>query len=518
MIERKKWRVSCLISVIFVIFIGTLVGLSVFMHCATNIYDQSKTIENHTPYLYVGMTIIEIGLIIFLCSFFESHFSLREWEKASKIIVYFCGGVIVLAGIFWIYFNDSAPMYDQKTVFLEAQRIAGFLDEPYDRGYFALFHRNRGITLVVSIALKLFGNHFYSFYIFNLVAAVVIYYSICRTSAVIFKNPVITVITAMFLVLFYPLIAYVTYVYGTLLSVACTSFGLYAAIELCEKQKLRYGIYLIFVFPFGILMHQSAAIGLIAATIYILTKSRGRTLVRNLLIFFLSVVMIFISTKAVDIIYTSITGTDPKAPAVPASCTIYMGLTSDAESGGPGSQDGSYVEIYMDNNRDAGAANRDAFHRIGMVMKEYLTGERDCIFFLKKTEYQWLDPSFGAWKIITLDADDALKVPVSGAYAAFYYSSLRKAFFKVTISYMLLVYVGALAAGIKSIRNGKEYPLIILLQIYVMGGGTFQMLWESLSRYCFGYFLWLIPMGVYGLYSIYQEISKRVVFSIRNIP
>ena len=502
---KDKFSLSCLISVIFVLFIGMLGILSVFLHCDTSIYDfyHTKTIVTHTPLLYVGLVIVEIGIIIFLCMFLEQRFSDRERAKAARIIVLVCGGILFLEGIVWIFFNDGMPINDQINVYWEAQKIAGVSKEPFDTDYFALFHRNRGITLFVALAIKIFGNHLYSFPLFNLAAVLVIYFSICRTTEFAFQNSIVTVITALFLMMFYPLIVYESFIYGTLLSAAGASFGLYAVTALCETGKLRYGIYMIFAFPFGILMHQSAAIGLIAAILYLLIKSKRETLLRNLLIIALTVSMVFAFTKIVDATFTRITGTDSTASAVPAICTIYMGLSSTAEGGGPGSQDGSYAQIFMDNNRDAAAASREAVQSIGKVMKEYLSGERSLTFFLEKVEYQWLDPSFGARKVINLNNPDAWDEPNSDLFIAFYHSSLRSYIFKIAISFMLLIYAGALIAGIKSICNSRKYPVVMLLQLYVIGGGAFQMLWESLSRYCFGYFLWIIPTAAFGVYSLY---------------
>ena len=142
-----------------------------------------------------------------------------------------------MAGIFWISFNDGVPVSDQIHVHEEAQRIAGFLDSPFDTGYFSYYQRNRGVTLLAALAFKIFGNHLYSFQIFNLAALLITYCSICKASELIYKNPLITSITAFLLMLFYPLFIYTSYLYGTLLSAGFASLGLYAATALCVKRK-----------------------------------------------------------------------------------------------------------------------------------------------------------------------------------------------------------------------------------------------------------------------------------------
>lgn len=498
-------------SVFFIIIIGALAVLSVFMHCDTSIYDyeQTKTITRHTPYIYVCIAALGIGANVLLCVLLERIFSTTgKVEKISKAIFFMCGIVIFVAGICWIAFNDCVPTSDQREIYAEAQKIAGVLDEPFNTEYFSYFPRNRGIALLVAFAIKMFGNHLYSFQIINVLASLIAYYSVCKTVKLIYRNPVVTSITSFLLMLFYPLVIYDSYYYGTLLSVAFVSLGLYATVALCETAKIRYGILIVLAFPFGILMHQSAAIGLVASVIYLLLNSKGKLLIRNIFISGMAIVMIVVFTKVINTTYTHITGADGNTFAVPAACTIYMGLTSTTGNAGPGSQDASEIHLFYENG-DKKAASQDAMQRISVVIQEYLTGKRELSFFLEKAEYQWLDPTFGARKIIKLN-DPNMGDPVnSDAFMAFYKSPFRTYIFKLSIGGMLLIYICAFIAGIKTICNIKMYPAAILLQLYVIGGFSFQMLWESLSRYCLGYYVWLLPSAAVGLYSVYSFLNKR---------
>ncbi|MCM1175272.1 MAG: glycosyltransferase family 39 protein [Blautia sp.] len=497
-----------LIAAVFTVFIGMLAVMAVFIHCETNIYDygHSKTITGHTPYLYLGLAVSGCAAVMLLCAFLERiTVWAEECKKISRIVFFSCGAVIALTGIFWIAFNDEAPFYDQYNVYQEARRLAGALDEPYDVGYFSVFHRNRGIALAVAAAVGLFGDHLYSFQILNLLAVLVIYYCISKGAGLLFHNPVIEMLTSFLLMLFYPLTVYMTFIYGTLLSIAFTSVGLYAAAAWQETGKIRYAVMLVIAFPLGILMHQSAAIGLMAAAVYLLLDGRKGRLSQNIIIIVIAAGMVFGSMKAVNFIYTEITGVPRDADSIPVTCTIYMGLTSTEGSGGPGSQDGSYGDIFVENNRDGAAANRDAIQRILTVAEEYLTGERSLRFFLEKTEYQWLDPTFGARKIIRMESVEEGTMAHAEAFTAFYNSPFRTLLFKLSIGGMLLLYCTALLTGGFAAYDVKKYPLMALFQLYIIGGSLFQLLWESLSRYCLGYYIWLIPMSAAGMYMLYRR-------------
>lgn len=326
-----------------------------------------------------------------------------------------------------------------------------------------------------------------------------LYGAVCKASAVLWKSRRITALTSVLLMVYYPTVVYVSYLYGTLLSAAFCSLGLCAALLLSETGKVRYGVLMACAFPLGILAHQSAAIGLVAAVLYLLVQGGKREFFRNLVPAALTVLLFLLCSKAVDTVYTDITGADPQADPVPAVCTIYMGITATEGSAGPGSQDGSYVEIFNDNNADGRQASRDALQRIAVVAGEYLTGKRSLSFFLEKVKYQWLDPTFGARKTIVMNDPNVGDPPNSEAFVKFYDSSVRTIAFKLLTGFMLLIYFGSLAGGLRVIRGGRTGLGGMLPALFVLGGIAFQLIWESFSRYCFCYFIWLVPVAACGI-------------------
>lgn len=504
--KRFQTGIGYFVAGIYIFFIGSLMLMSVFLHCQTNIYDyeHTKMIERHMPFLYCVLVAFGIGAAVLLIVLFKRAFPRAEaHERVSRVIFWCCGAVILAACLFWIFFYDSAPVNDQRDVFAEARRIAGFLEEPFDTGYFSYFPRNRGITLLAALMLKILGDHFYAVRMINLVAVLVLYCSVCKAAKLIWKNPVITSLTSFMLMLFYPVVIYTSYLYGTLLSVALCSVGMCAALRLSESGERRYGFWLICAFSAGILAHQSAAIGLVAAILYLMISGGKKEMGVNLFLAVMAVAMVYASGSVVGMVYDCITGADPEASSVPVTCTIYMGITATEGAAGPGSQDGSYAKIFNENDRDGKAANRDALQRIGTALQEYWSGERELSFFLEKIQYQWLDPTFGARKTIVMNDLDMGDAPNGEAFTKFYNSPLRSVVFKLSVVFMLMVYFGALVGGIGGVgrmRARGACQAQLLIWLYVTGGGAFQMIWESFSRYCLGYFIWLIPEAAYGIY------------------
>lgn len=510
---RKVCKLHYLISVIFLLFTGFLFCLAVYWHCHTDIYDYHhvKSIVRHTPYLYCAMAAFAVCGAAVVCAVLKK--ALRDeaaYVKMSRAVLGICGAGILLGGLFWIFFYDSGPINDQRDIWLEARRIAGVLQEPFDTGYFAYYPRNRGMTLLMAGAIRIFGDHLYAFRFVNLAAAALLYVCLCRGAELLYRNPLVNMFTAVLLFLFYPVIVYTAYLYGTLLSAAFVSLGLCAVLLLHETGRMRYGILMAIAFSLAMLAHQSAAVGLLAAVLYLLIGGGKKNLPKNILIAAIACLTLFLAMKAVDVTYERITGADPDSSSVPLSCTIYMGLTATEGLAGPGSQDGANADLFNENNRDGEAANRDAMQRIGTVLKEYATGERDIRFFLDKIRFQWLDPTLGARWTIRMNDPNMGYPPNSEAFGEFYDNPVRNVAFKLSIGLMLLIYFGAVVSGVKTLHEGTGAGPWVLIQLFVAGGYAFQMIWESFSRYCFSYFLWLIPCAAHGIYLCGSFLADKV--------
>ena len=509
------------ITVIFCSIMLLLLVLSVFFHCETNIYtyDMIKSIENHTPVLYLGIAFI---IFIFsLCLFAVLDRIFQNGINKEKISQYFFfGGMVILLteGIIWIIFNDNIPVLDQMDVYKEALRLAGKLESGFDLAYLMEFPRNRGITLIMTGLIKLFGDSYYPFRVLNLAALLLMYISIYKTTKRLYNNSLVSAYICIVIALFYPVIEYTSFLYGTLLSVAFASLGIYATVAFVQAQKIRYGFVAAVAFSTGILMHQSAAIGAVAAILCLLLNIKERKgLVRGWLVCVVLVLTIIFVQKATDYLYFHVSGIEGEGNAMPATCTIYMGITSEKGNDGPGSQDGTHAVLFAESHHEEGLANRNAVKKIREVIKEYISGERDWKFFLEKTKYQWLDPTFGARKITRLSDSEEGGFDDSEIFIGFYNSPIRTLVFKLSIGMLIVVYGISIISGMSTFQNSSNQGVAILPQLYLIGGFLFQLKWESLSRYCLGYFIWLLPGAVWGIYVSYRFIVKAKIRNKKHI-
>ena len=344
--------------------------------------------------------------------------------------------------------------------------------------------RNKGLTLAMAFMLRLLGDSMVSFRILNVVGAVLLLVSVSLTTKKIWKDQAVTILTSLLLTIYYPIVIYTCYLYGTLLSAAFGALGVYAIVCFCDNRKVKYLLIALFSFPFAIQMHQSAAIVMIAAMFYMIMHITKETIGKTLVCFLMFIVMLLSFNKMADWGYEKITGAE-LGEGVPTLAYVYMGLSAVDGSGGPGSQDGSFVQIFYDNNCDVEATNRDAMNRIVKIISEHFTGERDFKFFVDKVKFQWLDPTFGSRRIIEANYVENGEPPNSEAYLRVRNSQWRNVGFKISVVGLIIVYGLNLFVALYQLIKKEQNGLHFFIQILLIGGFVFQLLWESISRYCF---------------------------------
>lgn len=517
MVKDNRWGILFIqfISIIFTMIIAVLTWMSFFEHCIADIYtfEQPRIIQSHRPITYVAMAMIGIAVLICICHFvskvLDQNSDMRN--KSGRLLIAY-SIIMTSVSIIWIFFNDTVPKFDQEILFKEAKIIAGYEMGEFNTTYFEFYPRNKVIVLLMALLLKILGNFMMSFRILNVVGAVVLLLSISLSVKKLWKKEEVTVLTALLMVMYYPIIIYTCYLYGTLLSAAFGALGVYGVISFCEEKKWKYIIISMFSFPFAVQMHQSAAIMMIAAMFYLFLYTSKKTVLQTVICYTLFVGMLMMSGKIGDVIYERITGVE-LADSVPALADIYMGISGEGGYGGPGSQNNDNVNLFMDNNYDAEATSEEAWKRIKIIILEYISGERSFNFFVEKTKFQWLDPTFGSRKIIETNDVDKGEPRNSEAYLRMYNSNWRMIGFKILIAGLIMVYSLNLFTVIYQLVKREWDSLHFFIRILLIGGFTFQLLWESISRYCFSYFIWLIPGAAYGVNVLYELFLTKAVKS-----
>lgn len=508
------------INLLFIIITGLMFFLALSRHCEIDMatYDQVKSLKPHQPWLYIIVAMLMLLIICGLYLFISRYINNSRVINAINI-----GAIIVITAlsIVWIYFNDTVPHSDQAIILDEARKIAGYLDEPYEWSYMSSFSFMRLLVLFIAVLLKIFGNSQMVFRWFNIIMLVFLVIGMSAITDKHIKDKSLGMLLKIALVFFYPIIVYTCYVYGTLAAVTFEVWAFYFAVSFVEendgKHKIFNGLGVVLCIFWGVEMHMSALIAMVAICIYLVLKTEKETWIRNVILI-ISVVLFYLAcNRLVDATYVAITNS-PVHDAIPISAKVYMGITaSETQPGGPGSQDGSYWKMFELNDMNAKKTNEYLWPVIGNVMHEYMVGERSWSFFLKKAEYQWLDPTLDARRIILLNNQLNGEPANSNIYTAFYYSRIRTIALKLITAFMIMVYGCAFFSAINRLINKKsDVDIHFLIQIFIVGGFMFQLIAESISRYIFSYYVLLLIEAFYGI-SILVKFNKSLRNRTNNI-
>lgn len=510
--SRILYRIA---AILFILTTGFLFILSLFFHVDTNIqeYSMPRTVVRHTPWLYFILVFFLFLVLSFVLKTTEHLTRVRiSAERYVRITITIGMCLVGCLGIAWILFNDSLPRYDQQIVFNEARLIVGFSDGNFNYDYYSTFPRQKGITLTIALALRLFGDSQLSFRIFNVIGSVLLYLGVCMSAWQLMKKPSYVLDTAILMIFFYPIVAYTAFIYGTELSMMFSVWGIYETIRFREAGRIRNAVEMSLCFALGILMHQVALIALIAAVVYLLISIKKKVVWKTILACVVSIMVTSFTLLIVNKVYTGITNLS-YGDSCPPSAVVLMGITSEDADGGPGAIDGSYGKLFNENNRNSAKTNKAALKQIQTVICEYLKGQRDPSFFLRKIEYEWLEPTMSSRKIIMMNDLNQGEPKNSERFTSFYWSSMRSYIDKLSVVFMIYVYFFSFISGIVSFLRPEKHRFLFLIEIYFLGGFMFQMMWETLSRYCLPYYLWLVPTALIGQYEVNHVKHGRRLYT-----
>ena len=142
------------------------------------------------------------------------------------------------------------------------------------------------------------------------------------------------------------------------------------------------------------------------------------------------------------------------------------------------------------------AANAAAVKGIGEYWNTYLHNPKEVKFFLQKTAWQWLDPWFEALTMngpsITVAGGVGWLATALGGGVLF---APVQAVLRALLTFVYL-FAGCGTLALRRKTGGAVWAQ--LLGIAFFGGFLFQLVWETKSRYCFPFFVFLLPLAAVG--------------------
>ena len=445
-------------------------------------------------------TAIFVGILFTMRRFYDFFAKINITALEIILVVY-----VVLLGFIWIFSVTSIPAADSANVYETARQAAknqytslhdftNFYNKDFYGGYsyYNFYPFQLGFVFICEIIFRIFGTtSSMPVQVINVLAVGAAYLGLAKITRLLFKRKSIEFMAIFLLALCFQPILFCTFVYGNIIGM---SLGIWSCFFLIKYFRTNKWLLLI---PCGILL----VISTIAKY--------------NNMIYLVAFVIMLIVHTVKEKKWQSI------AFAV-AICIATVGSSSLIMDSGraPGWYTTTGLNLYLKNQFDDEAANKEAWEQIGQRMEAFSDdAEYTVDFFGKKILSQWNEPTFESiWVSKVKGHEVAIK---GGIGEAVYDKSLGQLLELHFGLYMRVLYL-LFAIGIYCLFISKKTNIqTILLPLVLMGGFGYHFLCEAKSQYILTYIPLIIPTAAYALnlvlFSDYTGL-KKVIAKINEIP
>lgn len=420
--------------------------------------------------------------------------------KAAGVI----GAVGVIMAAAWILATRFLPGSDPaKVCEVASQWMAGDFSAFEQGEYLFCYPFQSGIVLFYYLLSRLFGDgNYVAMQFVNLLALAAVYYLLYKIFSKFWKNEEkVLLISYLSLILWIPLMFYVTYLYGILPGMACSLGAVYLALCYLEKRKWWY------MFPAALLMGMATVlkmnclIYLVAIGCFLaydavdslfISRQKGKQWIVSLAFVAAMGLGVYGCNQATNAYVEHLSGYEMPEGEVMISWVV-MGLSEAPNA--PGNYNGYIGNVFFDNNFDTELATEQSIIDLKAILKRMVQSPIDSgiTFFARKTAYQWNDPTFIAMERMegrqsSIEVSSRIRDLIEGQGEVVLSVILN--FVQTVILMGMLFYL----FFTRKSRNLNE----LLVAVVFLGGYLFHMVWESSASYTIPYFVLLIPYAVRG--------------------
>lgn len=504
-----------LAALIIVFLFLAIYGLAQTSTIDPHLYKQEHILFQSDSFaLNVIVVLLIIGLFTAAVVFFGKNISKRT-VKLSKIIL--CGWVFT-ASIVWMVSVSSVPGADSQNV-VTAANLASRNDFSFfsnEIQYFQMFPFQLGLVAIYEPIYRVFGNFAQPvMFVLNAVFLTAAELALVMIAERLFHEPRVTLLSAVLLGLCFQPILFTTFLYGNLLGFAAILWACYFLVLFLEKRNKLVILWITVLCTISIVAKSNNWIGVTAIVIVLLINLFERFHWENILVCILIVAVPFMTLRGIQSSYEH-RANIALGSGTPQTAWLVMGFSESDKA--PGWYNGYTYNILKDANWDTKTAKQmisnDLSARLSVMEKNADYTSR---FFLKKLVSQWNEPTFQS---IWISEVKEHRLPLPSFAQSIYDGRLGNvlaSYFEHFVSLIYFTFVAGLLALLFQKRSntnngmdGANHALtqtntmtrIMLIPLFILGGGLYHMLFEAKSQYILPYFVMIIPFSAYGLVCI----------------
>lgn len=466
-------------------------------------YYETNFYKQDSPFIHLIFFILFSGLLIIL----------KKVNINEKIInikrVYIAVFFLFLAFALTTRFP---PKSDQSIILSVAEEMYNHnFSDFLPGGYVEKYPHQVGMVILLYFMRYIFGEgNYLAFYIINVFAFLLYFYSIINITKIIFKGRFLK-FTVLFLVLFFPIGFYVTFLYGNMIGFAFSLLSIIYMLKFFEDDKAprknRYAVLSAVFISMAVILKQNYLIFFLGNIVYILLNAVKRKRLKPLLMAVVMTAFLLSGNFICHKITESVTGAELKG-GIPSTAYIAMGLQDDSVA--PGWFDGYNLRVYSENENDTEKANEAAIEKIEESLDIFADDpEYAAEFFSKKTISQWLNPSFQCFWLGQTSAIMCNLTNLSPFMNDLFFGRTNDFLTGFLNILQTIILAGAFLYICYEDKENIEFEKFIFAVIFI-GGFIFHMFWEGKCQYTITYFAILIPYTAKGYDYFTDKLLKAL--------
>ncbi len=430
---------------------------------------------------------------------------IREWRP---YIIGVVSAVVYLISAVWVSNCHVEPCGDSGVLCSVAvQMMEGNYSSMEGAGsYMAVFPHQFSLLAVIQCIFTLFGEWNYkAFQHINAFCIPLLFYSGYKFLQIMYDDSE----TVLYYILFFlgcaPLVLYVPFVYGEIISITFTMVLMWQTARYCKTGKkicLLWGA--IAIVP-ACMVRKNSLIVLIAVGIVMVIHSIKKADLRGAVWVLVMALAVSGSDQLAHLYYEKVSGVEV-ADGAPFISWVRMGLQDTWA--GPGWFDNSSVEAYAEHGYNAeqtALAERELLAEIMDDMWEDKAESAD--FFRRKILSQWNSPGYNYFYVT--ENFDCGPEELPAFVRRIYYDDAEAVRGFMDRYQFVLYFYAAVSAALLFADRKKRYPLAgCLLYIAIIGGFLFSALWEANSRYVLPYVVYMIPLAALGTGRLIKKTDR----------
>ena len=328
------------------------------------------------------------------------------------------------------------------------------------------------------------------------------YHALIAITGVLFKDARIRKILMLLLFFCFQPLLMTPFLYGNVPAFACGTVAIWMFLLHIKKRRMKYGILCAAFLTLAVTLKLNLLIYCVAIGIVWLIMLLKKPSRKSLLCLVMAAACVLTLPKLPQKLYEYRVGVN-YGKGIPMIAWMAMGFSQGHAAPGWYREDYT-VAAFEHSGHDSAATAENARSILQDRLFVFRTDPalaRD--FFTEKLRSQWNEPSYGSIWLNQVFPSYSEK----GMMYNLLCGSGAKRMLDVMNVYQQFVFF-ALLLGL--IRLGKKKDLLrCLLPLVMLGGLLYHLLFEAKSQYALPYFVLILPIAAYGLFTLYRKVELR---------